>query len=134
MEGILKSHRLRGLASEYAFASQYYELIDDESYSLIEPKLDTGWDFMVAKTNIKIQVKRHNVKVKNTNVLDIRRKRNKGTGNYTGKEFDYIAIHDTIKDEFIISNVSQLMNKDGKLKTAFSVRSLVNEGFEVLIK
>jgi len=130
----LKSHRLRGLASEYAFASQYYELIDDESYSLIEPKLDTGWDFMVAKTNIKIQVKRHNVKVKNTNVLDIRRKRNKGTGNYTGKEFDYIAIHDTIKDEFIISNVSQLMNKDGKLKTAFSVRSLVNEGFEVLIK
>ena len=134
MEGILKSHRLRGLASEYAFASQYYELIDDESYSLIEPKLDTGWDFMVAKTNIKIQVKRHNVKVKNTNVLDIRRKRNKGTGNYTGKEFDYIAIHDTIKDEFIISNISQLMNKDGKLKTAFSVRSLVNEGFEVLIK
>ena len=130
----MKSHRLRGLASEYAFASQYYELIDDESYSLIEPKLDTGWDFMVAKTNIKIQVKRHNVKVKNTNVLDIRRKRNKGTGNYTGKEFDYIAIHDTIKDEFIISNISQLMNKDGKLKTAFSVRSLVNEGFEVLIK
>ena len=130
----MKPHRLRGLASEYAFASQYYELIDDESYSLIEPKLDTGWDFMVAKTNIKIQVKRHNVKVKNTNVLDIRRKRNKGTGNYTGKEFDYIAIHDTIKNEFIISNISQLMNKDGKLKTAFSVRSLVNEGFEVLIK
>ena len=130
----MKSHRLKGLASEYAFASQYYELIDDESYSLIEPKLDTGWDFMVAKTNTKIQVKRHNVKVKNTNVLDIRRKRNKGTGNYTGKEFDYIAIHDIIKDEFIISNISQLMNKDGKLKTAFSVRSLVNEGFEVLIK
>ena len=89
---------------------------------------------MVTKTNTKIQVKRHNVKVKNTNVLDIRRKRNKGTGNYTGEEFDYIAIHDTIKDEFIISNISQLMNKDGKLKTAFSVRSLVNEGFEVLIK
>ena len=134
MEGILKPHRLRGLASEYAFASQYYELIDDEEYSLISPTLDTGWDFMVAKNNIKIQVKRHNVKVKNTNVLDIRRKRNKGTGNYTGKEFDYIAIHDTIKDEFIIANISQLMNKDGKLKTAFSVRSLVNEGFEVLIK
>ena len=130
----MKSHRLRGLASEYAFASQYYELIDNEEYSLISPTLDTGWDFMVTKTNTKIQVKRHNVKVKNTNVLDIRRKRNKGTGNYTGKEFDYIAIHDTIKDEFIISNISQLMNKDGKLKTAFSVRSLVNEGFEVLIK
>ena len=130
----MKPHRLRGLASEYAFASQYYEFIDDESYSLIEPKLDTGWDFMVAKTSTKIQVKRHNVKVKNTNVLDIRRKRNKGTGNYTGKEFDYIAIHDTIKDEFIIAHISQLMNKHGKLKTAFSVRSLINEGFEVLIK
>ena len=130
----MKPHRLRGLASEYAFASQYYEFIDDEEYSLILPTLDTGWDFMVTKTNTKIQVKRHNVKVKNTNVLDIRRKRNKGTGNYTGKEFDYIAIHDTIKNEFIISNISQLMNKDCKLKTAFSVRSLVNEGFEVLIK
>ena len=130
----MKSHRLRGLASEYAFASQYYELIDNEEYSLILPTLDTGWDFMVTKTNTKIQVKRHNVKVKNTNVLDIRRKRNKGTGNYTGKEFDYIAIHDTINDEFIIANISQLMNKDGKLKTAFSVRSLINEGFEVLIK
>ena len=130
----MKSHRLRGLASEYAFASQYYELIDNEEYSLISPTLDTGWDFMVTKTNTKIQVKRHNVKVKNTNVLDIRRKRNKGTGNYTGKEFDYIAIHDTIKDEFIIANISQLINKDGKLKTAFSINSLVNEGFEVLVK
>ena len=130
----MKSHRLRGLASEYAFASQYYELIDNEEYSLILPTLDTGWDFMVTKTNTKIQVKRHNVKVKNTNVLDIRRKRNKGTGNYTGKEFDYIAIHDTIKDEFIIANISQLINKDGKLKTAFSINSLVNEGFEVLVK
>ena len=130
----MKPHRLRGLASEYAFASQYYELIDDEEYSLISPTLDTGWDFMVAKTNTKIQVKRHNVKVKNTNVLDIRRKRNKGTGNYTGEEFDYLAIHDTVNDKFIISNISQLRNKHGKLKTAFSVRSLVNEGFEVLIK
>ena len=130
----MKPHRLRGLASEYAFASQYYELIDNEEYSLILPTLDTGWDFMVTKTNTKIQVKRHNVKVKNTNVLDIRRKRNKGTGNYTGKEFDYIAIHDTIKDEFIIANISQLINKDGKLKTAFSINSLVNEGFEVLVK
>ena len=130
----MKSHRLRGLASEYAFASQYYELIDNEEYSLISPTLDTGWDFMVTKTNTKIQVKRHNVKVKNTNVLDIRRKRNKGTGNYTGKEFDYIAIHDIIKDEFIIANISQLINKDGKLKTAFSINSLVNEGFEVLVK
>ena len=127
----MRTSRLRGLASEYLFAAKYYELIDNEEYSLISPTLDTGWDFMVTKTNIKIQVKRHNRKVKNSNVLDIRRKRNKGTGNYTGKEFDYIAIHDIIKDEFIIAHVSQLNNKDGKLKTAFSINSLSDEGFEV---
>ena len=127
----MRISRLKGLASEYLFAAKYYELIDNEEYSLISPTLDTGWDFMVTKTNIKIQVKRHNRKVRNSNVLDIRRKRNKGTGNYTGKEFDYIAIHDIIKDEFIIAHVSQLKNKDGKLKTAFSINSLSNEGFEV---
>jgi len=127
----MRISRLRGLASEYLFAAKYYELIDNEEYSLISPTLDTGWDFMVTKTNIKIQVKRHNRKVRNSNVLDIRRKRNKGTGNYTGKEFDYIAIHDIIKDEFIIAHVSQLKNKDGKLKTAFSINSLSDEGFEV---
>ena len=44
----MKPHRLRGLASEYAFASQYYEMIDDEKDSLISPTLDTGWDFMVS--------------------------------------------------------------------------------------
>ena len=45
--------------------------------------------------------------------LDLR-KSFRGTGNYTGTEFD-IDIHDTDAGEFIITHVSNLM-KDGKMK------------------
>ena len=125
-------HRLRGLASEYAFAAKYYEIIDDEKYSLVSPTIDTGWDFMISSTGIKIQVKRHTLNNKyNPYNLDLRRKRNKGTGNYTGKEFDYIAIHDTESDEFIIADVKQLMNGD-KMKQSIGIRSLKNLGFGIL--
>ena len=128
----MKPHRLRGLASEYAFAAKYYEIIDDEKYSLISPTIDTGWDFMIASTGIKIQVKRHTLNNKyNPYNLDLRRKRNKGTGNYTGKEFDYIAIHDTESDEFILADVKQLMNGD-KMKQSVGIRSLKNLGFSIL--
>ena len=128
----MKPHRLRGLASEYAFAAKYYEIIDDEKYSLISPTIDTGWDFMIASTGIKIQVKRHTLNNKyNPYNLDLRRKRNKGTGNYTGKEFDYLAIHDTDAGEFIIAHVSQLMNGD-KMKQSVGIRSLKNLGFSIL--
>ena len=128
----MKAHRLRGLASEYAFAAKYYEIIDDEKYSLISPTIDTGWDFMIASTGIKIQVKRHTLNNKyNPYNLDLRRKRNKGTGNYTGKEFDYIAIHYTESDEFIIADVKQLMNGD-KMKQSVGIRSLKNLGFSIL--
>jgi len=65
--------------------------------------------------------------------LDLRRKRNKGTGNYTGAEFDYLAIHDVDADDFIIAHVSQLMNGD-KMKQSIGIRSLLNEGFESLLK
>ena len=129
----MKPHRLRGLASEYAFAAKYYEMVDDEKYSLISPTLDTGWDFMVAFTGARIQIKRHTKSKKyNPYNLDLRRKRNKGTGNYTGTEFDYIAIHDTEIDEFIIAHVSQLMNGD-KMKQSVGIRSLKNLGFSILI-
>ena len=128
----MKPHRLRGLASEYAFAAKYYEIIDDEKYSLISPTIDTGWDFMISSTGIKIQVKRHTLNNKyNPYNLDLRRKRNKGTGNYTGKEFDYIAIHDTESDEFILADVKQLMNGD-KMKQSVGIRSLKNLGFSIL--
>lgn len=129
----MKPHRLRGIASEKAFEAQYYELIDDEKYSLVLPTLDTGWDFMIASTGIKIQVKRHSPCDKKYNPfnLDLRRKRNKGTGNYTGTEFDYLAIHDTDAGEFIITHVSNLM-KGGKMKQSIGIRSLKNEGFKIL--
>ena len=129
----MKPHRLRGLASEYAFASQYYEMIDDEKDSLISPTLDTGWDFMVSSNKKRVQVKRHTPSDKRYNPynLDLRRKRNKGTGNYTGEEFDYLAIHDTEDDNFIITHVSNLM-RDTKMKQSVGIRSLPNDGFEAL--
>ena len=129
----MKNYRLKGIASEYAFAAQYYELIEDEKYSLVSPTLDTGWDYMIASTGIKIQIKRHSPCNKKYNPfnLDLRRKRNKGTGNYTGTEFDYLAIHDTDAEEFIITHVSNLM-KDGKMKQNVGIRSLKNEGFKIL--
>ena len=52
--------RIWGRASEYYFAWKYYEWIDSEDLQLIEPDLDKGWDFMVARNGIKIQVKRFN--------------------------------------------------------------------------
>jgi len=53
----MKPHRLRGLASEMLFAARWYELVDDELLSLITPTIDIGWDFMIASTGARIQVK-----------------------------------------------------------------------------
>ena len=129
----MKPFRLKGLASEYAFAAQYYEKINDEKDSLIQPTLDTGWDFMVASNGNRIQVKRHTKSKKfNPYNLDLRRKRNKGTGNYTGEEFDYLAVHDTESNDFIITHVSNLI-KDGKMKQSVGIKSLPNQGFESLL-
>lgn len=132
----MKPHRLRGLASEYLFAAKYYETIDDEKHSLIVPTLDTGWDFMVVSTGIKLQVKRFTKSKKyNPYNIDMRRKRNSGTGNYTGTEFDYLVVHDTsgevATDTFIISHVSQLMEGD-KMVQSKSIKALVHEGFQIL--
>ena len=115
------------------FASRWYEFIDDEKDSLIQPTLDTGWDFMVASNGVKIQVKRFTKSKKyNPYNLDLRRKRNKGTGNYTGKEFDFLVIHNTEIDDFIITHVSNLI-KDGKMKQSVGIKSLPNQGFESLL-
>ena len=130
----MQNYRLRGLASEMLFAARWYELVDDESLSLISPTLDVGWDFMIVSSGIRIQVKRHTKSKKyNPYNLDLRRKKNKGTGNYTGKEFDYLAIHDTENDEFIIADVKQLMNGN-KMKQSVGIRSLTNLGMCHLIK
>ena len=88
---------------------------------------------MIASTGIKIQVKRHTPNNKyNPFNLDLRRKRNKGTGNYTGTEFDFLAIHDIDANKFIITHVSNLM-KNGKMKQSVGIRSLPNQGFESLL-
>ena len=130
----MKNHRLKGIASEMLFAARWYELVEDESLSIISPTLDIGWDFMIASSGIRIQVKRHTKSKKyNPYNLDLRRKRNKGTGNYTGKEFDYIAIHDTESDEFIIADIKQLMNGD-VMKQSVGIKSLTNLGMCHLIE
>lgn len=119
----MQQHRLKGIASEMLFAAQWYEEITDEKDSLISPTLDTGWDFMVASSGQRFQVKRHNKSKKyNPYNLDLRRKRNKGTGNYTGKEFDYLVVHDTETDEFVVSHVTELM-VDGVMKQSVSIKS-----------
>jgi hypothetical protein len=129
----MQQHRLKGISSEMLFAARWYETIDDEKDSLIQPTLDTGWDFMVASTGARIQVKRHTKSKKyNPYNLDLRRKRNKGTGNYTGEEFDFLAVHDTESNDFIITHVSNLI-KDGKMKQSVGIKSLPNQGFESLL-
>jgi len=116
------------------FAARWYELVDDEILSLITPTIDTGWDFMIASTGARIQVKRHTKSKKyNPYNLDLRRKRNKGTGNYTGKEFDYLAVHDTESDEFIIADVKELMNGN-KMKQSIGIRSLTSIDMCQLVK
>jgi len=130
----MNNYRLRGIASEMLFAARWYELVEDESLSLITPTLDTGWDFMVASSGIRIQVKRHRKSKRyNQYNLDLRRKRNTGTGNYTGKEFDYLAIHDTESDQFIIADVQQLMRGD-VMKQSIGIKSLQNLGMCQLIE
>ena len=120
----MQQHRLKGIASEMLFASRWYGEITDEKDSLISPHLDTGWDFMVASTGKRFQVKRHSKSKKyNPYNLDLRRKRNKGTGNYTGEEFDYLVVHDTETDEFVIAHVTEIM-VDGVMKQSVSIKSL----------
>tara|TARA_B100001996_G_C18508288_1_gene534297 strand:+ start:401 stop:814 length:414 start_codon:yes stop_codon:yes gene_type:complete len=132
----------RGKTSEKFFEYEYYKVVENLEYQLLPPQVDIGWDFLIAKTGKRIQVKRFTPQEKryNPNTLDLRRKRNKGTGNYTGKEFDYLVVHNTSNDDLIIANIDQLKKEDGKMKTSISIcptrkgNGLINEGFEVLVK
>ena len=131
----------RGKISEKFFESEYYKVVDNLEYQLLPPQIDIGWDFLIAKTGKRIQVKRFTPQGKryNPNTLDLRRKRNKGTGNYTGKEFDYLVVHNTSNDDLIIASIDQLKKEDGAMRTSISIcptrkgRGLVNEGFDVLL-
>ena len=130
----------RGKISEKFFESEYYKVVDNLEYQLLPPQIDIGWDFLIAKTGKRIQVKRFTPQGKryNPNTLDLRRKRNKGTGNYTGKEFDYLVVHNTSNDDLIIASIDQLKKEDGTMRTSISIcptqkgKGLINEGFAVL--
>jgi len=130
----------KGKTSEKFFEYEYYKVIDNLEYQLLPPQIDIGWDFLIAKTGKRIQVKRFTPQEKryNPNTLDLRRKRNKGTGNYTGKEFDYLVVHNTSNDDLIIANIDQLKKEDGTMRTSISIcptrkgKGLINEGFAVL--
>ena len=130
----------RGKISEKFFESEYYKVVDNLEYQLLPPQIDIGWDFLIAKTGRRIQVKRFTPQGKryNPNTLDLRRKRNKGTGNYTGKEFDYLVVHNTSNDDLIIASIDQLKKEDGTMRTSISIcptqkgKGLINEGFAVL--
>ena len=56
-----------------------YKVIDNLEYQLLPPQIDIGWDFLIAKTGKRIQVKRFTPQGKryNPNTLDLRRKRRK---------------------------------------------------------
>ena len=137
----------KGNISEKFFESECYKVIDGMNHQLISPSKggDIGADYYLLNfktgTFSKIQVKRFTPQEKryNPNTLDLRRKRNKGTGNYTGKEFDYLVVHNTSNDDLIIAHVDQLKKKDGTMRTSISIcptrkgRGLVNEGFDVLL-
>ncbi len=137
----MRPHRLRGLASECAFARAWYEFIDDEQYQLIAPTIDKGWDFMVENNKKRIQVKRFTPTEKryNPNTLDLRRKRNKGTGDYTGEEFDYLVVHNTTNDDIIVASIDQLKRDDGTMQKSVSIcptrksKGLINEGLQALL-
>ena len=131
----------RGKISEKFFESEYYKVVDNLEYQLLPPQIDIGGDFLIAKTGKRVQVNRFTPQGKryNPNTLDLRRKRNKGTGNYTGKEFDYLVVHNTSNDDLIIASIDQLKKEDGTMRTSISIcptrkgRGLVNEGFDVLL-
>ena len=137
----MQPHRLRGIASECHFQKKWYEFIEDESYQLIQPTLDYGWDFMVAKNQKRIQVKRFSPVKKryNPNTLDLRRKRNSGTGDYVGNEFDYLVVHNTVDDELIVTSMDRLKRADGTVQKCVSIcptkrsKGLINEGLEALL-
>ena len=147
----MQPSRLLGEISEHMFAASWYKFVtskkitQDESYILIPPKLDMGWDFMIPKNNKRIQIKTHNINTYNgkKGILDLRRKRNKGVGNYTGNEFDYLGVYNTGNGEIIITSVEDLkkyprqdMNKfPTSCKVYPGPRSpgIINCGFKALL-
>ena len=137
--------RVRGQASEEFFASRYHSWIDNEDQQLLSPTLDRGWDYMIEKNGLKIQVKRFNPIGKNHNQNNIKLRRcraspERGTtcnNNYSMDSFDYLVVHDVRNGNLIVADISECFNSDGSAKTNASVyptkrsKGLTDLGFEV---
>ena len=130
--------RVRGQASEEFFAFRYHSWIENEDQQLLSPTLDRGWDYMIEKNGIKIQVKRFNPIGKNRNQNQVKLKRTRtASGNYTDDAWGYLVVHDVTNDNLIVADVAQCLNKEGKMKTSVSVyptrksKGLNDLGFEV---
>ena len=137
--------RIWGRASEYYFAWKYYEWADAEDLQLIEPDLDKGWDFMVARNGIKIQVKRFNPTGKNHNLNNVKLKRNRASkrrdtvcnNNYEESSFDYLVVHDVRDGNLIVADKSECFYSNGICRVTVSVyptrksKGLTDLGFEV---
>ena len=124
-------HRTKGKSSEAYFLYKYYDWAPDCSYTLAEHHLDSGVDFILPN-NKKVQVKRfnyNNADNQNQWRLDLRRKKNKGVGNYTKDSFDFLVAHDhegaTGYECLRYARMSDIMSKKtGIVKSSVSVNKL----------
>ena len=137
--------RMKGRASEYYFASKFYEWADCEDLQLVEPDLDKGWDFMVSRNGKKIQVKRFNPIGKNHNTNNVKLKRTRASkrrdtvcnNNYEESSFDYLVVHDVRDNNIIIADKSECFYSDGTCRVSVSVyptsqsKGLTHLGWEV---
>jgi len=124
-------HRTKGKSSEAYFLYKYYTWAPDCSYTLAEHHIDSGVDFILPNGK-RVQVKRFNYnKGENQNPwrLDLRRKRNKGIGNYTEDSFDFLVVHDhegaTGYECLRFMKISDIMSdRTGKIKLSVSINKL----------
>jgi len=90
------NHRTKGKSSESYFEYKYYSWAPNCNYALAQHQLDSGVDFILPNGK-RVQVKRFNynpVDGQNKWRVDLRRKGNKGCGNYDENSFDFLVIHD----------------------------------------
>lgn len=123
-------HRTKGKSSEAYFLYKYYDWAPDCSYTLAEHHLDSGVDFILPNGK-KVQVKRFNYNRgdnQNRWRLDLRRKKNKGIGNYTENSFDFLVAHDhegaTGYECLRYAKMTDIINQTGKVKLSVSVNKL----------
>ena len=135
------TNKLRGTASEYLFAHHWYNIITDPKYQLVSPVNDIGWDWMIAHTGTRIQVKRLtnsvHKQINAPDVLDLRKKRSRKDKlhrfthiRYTKEDFDYLAVHVLKHNMWCILPFEQLLvdTEDGpQCKTGLSMKTIFRD-------